>query len=138
MHGNTRILKAETIKLMRTTQWIYNGTNGDNVETAGPLMDAWGLGTQVITATPGRDWIFPGAVMFGHIGNSYGLISDAFMDPQGEFGVVWVTNGPRQGDSFLPSTKSAFLKPETDSFEVIQKYSRAKCIQSKAKHHHHS
>lgn len=45
MHGNTRILKAETIKLMRTTQWIYNGTNGDNVETAGPLMDAWGLGT---------------------------------------------------------------------------------------------
>ena len=30
--GNVTILKAETILQMRTIEWIYNGTNGNNME----------------------------------------------------------------------------------------------------------
>lgn len=43
--GGVTILKPETILRMRTTEWLFNGTNGDNIENAGPIMDAWGLGT---------------------------------------------------------------------------------------------
>ena len=72
-----------------------------------------------MTATKGRDEIFPDAVMFGHIGNSYGLISDSVIDPVNEFGVVWITNGPKIGSDFKNSNKTAFLKPELESFDVI-------------------
>ena len=43
--GSVTILKPETILFMRTTEWLFNGTNGDNIENNGPIMDAWGLGT---------------------------------------------------------------------------------------------
>ena len=66
--------------------------------------------------------------MFGHIGYSYGLIADAFIDPVGEYGIVWVTNGPKTGNNFIPSKESAFLEPESDSFDILQKYSRSKCL----------
>jgi hypothetical protein len=77
---------------MRSTNWIYNGSNGD---TDGNLFGAWGLGSQIITATPGKDMIFPDTIMFGHAGDAYGLISDVFTDPSTGYAAVFITNGPK-------------------------------------------
>jgi|LauGreDrversion4_2_1035121.scaffolds.fasta_scaffold732092_2 hypothetical protein len=64
--------------MMRSINWLNNGTNGDDF---GKLFNSWGLGTQVITATPNKDVIFPGTIMYGHIGDASGLISALFTDP---------------------------------------------------------
>ncbi len=74
-YGNATILHAKTVMEMRTTNWIYDGQNGD---TDNSLFLAWGLATHIITAKPEKDAIFPGAIMFGHAGDAYGLISDNF------------------------------------------------------------
>lgn len=76
--GNVTILQPETVAIMRTTNWLYNGANGD---TDHGLFGAWGIATQIITGTQGKDEIFPNTVMFGHAGDAYGLISDNFLDP---------------------------------------------------------
>jgi hypothetical protein len=40
--GNVTILKPETVMAMRTTNWLYNGTNGDTDDS---LFGAWGIAT---------------------------------------------------------------------------------------------
>ena len=40
--GNVTILQPKTVMTMRTTNWLYNGTNGD---TDGGLFVAWGIAT---------------------------------------------------------------------------------------------
>ncbi len=77
---------------MRSINWFYNGKNG---ETDGNLFQAWGIGTQIITASPGKDVIFPDTIMYGHAGDAYGLISDVFTDPVTGYAVVFITNGPK-------------------------------------------
>jgi len=123
--GNVTILQPETILTMRTTNWLYNGTNGD---TDLDLFHAWGIATQIITGTKGKDMVFPDSVMFGHAGDAYGLISDNFLDPLTGYGVIFMTNGPKNSQYFPYSKKSAFYVPEADTFEVLDKYSRTKCL----------
>jgi hypothetical protein len=123
--GNVTILKPETILAMRTTSWLYNGSNGD---TDGGLFGAWGLATQIITATPGKDEIFPNSIMFGHAGDAYGLISDNFLDPVSGYGLIFMTNGPKTTENFVLSKSSAWYECEEKTYNVLQKYSRSKCL----------
>lgn len=63
---------------MRSINWLYDDSNGDNFDL---LFNSWGLGTQVITAKPNQDIVFPDTIMYGHIGDASGLISALFTDP---------------------------------------------------------
>lgn len=90
--NGTQILKPQTVMTMRSTNWLYNGSNGANDRG---LFLSWGLGSQLITATPGEDEIFPNTLMFGHAGDAYGLFSDVFTDPSTGYAAIFITNGPK-------------------------------------------
>jgi hypothetical protein len=66
------------------------------------------LGSQLITATPGKDLIFPDTIMFGHAGDAYGLISDIFTDPSTGYAAIFITNGPKTKEYLSLSNTSAF------------------------------
>ena len=94
---------------MRSTNWLYNGSNG---ATDKNLFGAWGLGSQLITATPGKDIIFPDTIMFGHAGDAYGLFSDVFTDPSTGYAAIFITNGPKTEEYLPPSKITAFMQVE--------------------------
>ena len=107
--NGTQILNSATVQTMRSTNWLYNGNNGDTDDN---LFGSWGLGTQLITATPGKDFIFPNTLMFGHAGDAYGLISDIFTDPSTGYAAIFITNGPKTTEYFPLSNITAFYKVE--------------------------
>jgi hypothetical protein len=71
---------------------------------------------------------FSDVKMYGHLGDSYGLISYSYIDPSTNFGVIFITNGPKNSQEFKVSDKSSFYEPEADTFDTVAKYSRPKCI----------
>jgi hypothetical protein len=78
--------------------------------------------------------VFPDVKMYGHAGDAYGLISDTYIDPYTNFGVVFITNGPKNSEYFNYSNESAFYEPEARTFDVLAKYSRSNCSDPVEKH----
>jgi len=116
-HPHKKILSSQSLSAMRTAQWKYDGSNGDDYNG---LFRCWGLGLHIITGTPGKDIIFSEtAIMFGHSGDAYGLISDAYVDPVRKAGFVFITNGTGRG--YSTSDRSAFFTIEKQIFEAIDK-----------------
>ncbi len=70
---------------------------------------------------------FPGVKMYGHAGDAYGLISDTYIDPETNYGIIFITNGPKNSDYFKYSNESAFFEPEALTFDALGKYSRPNC-----------
>lgn len=113
-YNNTQIIKNNTLKEMQTPEYIFNGTNGD---TWDGFFLSYGLGLHLITATPGKDMIFPGRKMTGHPGIAYGLLSDLYFDPTGETAVIFVTNGSKK--EFTYGENSSFYQSEEDVFREL-------------------
>jgi CubicO group peptidase (beta-lactamase class C family) len=112
-----QIISKASIKAMSGSQWKFDGTNGDSSDG---LFRNWGLGIHLITNTQGKDEIFSGNVsMLGHSGEAYGLVSDAFVDLNENFGFVFITNGC--GVGYAKSDHSSFYHIEKDIFEAIEK-----------------
>jgi len=115
---STPLLNSVSIAAMRDENWLYNGVNGNNY---GGLFLSWGLGIHRITAKPGNDIVLPGsASMFGHTGEAYGLVSDAYFDTTRKVGFVFITNGV--GDGYQTNTYSAFYTVEQEVFNAIEQY----------------
>jgi CubicO group peptidase (beta-lactamase class C family) len=112
------IISKSSVATMTSTQWKFDGTNGDN---ANGLFRNWGLGIHLITNTKGNDEIFTGDVNIqGHAGVAYGLVSDAFVDLKKGIGFVFITNG--SGKAYAPSDSSSFYAIEKDVFNLIESY----------------
>jgi len=112
------IISKASIKAMASSQWKFDGTNGDS---ANGLFRNWGLGIHLITNTKGNDEIFSGEVsMLGHSGDAYGLVSDAFVDTKKGIGFVFITNG--SGKAYTNSDSSSFYAIEKDVFNIIESY----------------
>ena len=112
------IISKSSVATMTSTQWKFDGTNGDN---ANGLFRNWGLGIHLITNTKGNDEIFSGDVsMLGHSGDAYGLVSDAFVDIKKGVGFVFITNG--SGKAYINSETSSFFAIEKDVFNLIEPY----------------
>lgn len=109
-----RVLKDSTVKLMHTSQWKYNGSNGDNYFG---LFRAWGLGFQILTNSSGGDVFIEGFNMIGHIGESYGLISNMYFDKEKQVGFVLITNGCITPYKY--GAGSSFYAVEEDVFNVL-------------------
>jgi CubicO group peptidase (beta-lactamase class C family) len=114
-----RILKPETIELMHSTQWKFNGGNGDNYQG---MFNEWGLGFHLITNTSGKDVILKDVPMIGHSGDAYGLISNMYFDKKTRFGFIFITNGYSGENGYKTGENSAFYKPEADFFKLLEKY----------------
>ena len=115
-HNGNQILQESTIDEMLSIQWHYNGSNGNNYYG---LFRSWGLGIHRITGTPGNDVVFSNSdLMFGHSGEAYGLVSNAYIDTLNNTGMVFMTNG--NGSGYSTNTLSSFYTVENDVFSAIE------------------
>lgn len=83
MNGGTynkkSILKSDTADLMHSIQWFGNSMDG--------LYKQKGLYFHI------TDNLVPGQRLIGHSAEAYGLIGDAYYDPDTKYGVVFLMNG---------------------------------------------
>lgn len=115
---NVILLAPTSRDAMFANEWTYNGNNGNNYSG---LFRSWGLGIHRITSTPGNDIALPGsASMFGHPGEAYGLVSDAYYDPIRKVGLVFMTNGV--GGGYQTDNNSIFYTVEQEIFNAIENY----------------
>jgi len=86
------LISASTLETMVSTEWDYNGSNGDNYFG---LFNRWGLGVHhANTASGDQICLDQGWGSFiGHPGEAYGLVSDAYYSENGEVSFVFMTNG---------------------------------------------
>lgn len=113
--NGTQILEPETAEMMRSEEWLYNGSNGNDYYG---LFKSWGLGVHRITNTPNSDAVLCiSDFMFGHPGEAYGLVSDVYMDPEQGLGLAFMTNGC--GEGYQIGGESAFYTVEKEIFEVV-------------------
>ncbi len=111
-----QVLQTPSVTAMTTASWQFDGSNGNNYYG---LFRRWGLGTHITTNTPANDIVLPrSSQMFGHPGEAYGLISNAYFDPVRKIGFVFVINGVGVGFSTGPS--SAFYTIEKQVFDSIE------------------
>lgn len=114
LETTTQLISTETMQLMHTPVWTFNGSNGDNYWN---LFNQWGLGIQQTTNAPMGDIVVPGVPMLGHPGEAYGLISDWYFSKDLNAGFVFMTNGSWNGYSF--GTTSAFYTLEEQVFSAV-------------------
>ena len=112
------ILESSTVEEMMTTEWLYDGTNGNNYYG---LFNSWGLGLHKSTNTENQDVVLQlGSPMLGHPGEAYGLVSDAYVDTEKNLGLVLLING--NGSGYSTNNFSAFYSIEKAVFDAINTY----------------
>lgn len=112
--NGTSLLEEATALLMKTVQWTFNGTNGNNYYN---LFNSWGLGLQRTTNTADADIVCPGVPMWGHAGEAYGLVSDSYFSDDDETGIVFITNGC--GVGYTTPANSAYYEVEAEVFNAV-------------------
>lgn len=113
-----RIVKNRTIKKMLKPQWEFNGENASDNEG---FFRSWGLGIQRITEKPLSEKVLKNSeFMAGHSGDAYGLISNAFIDPNRKIGFVMIVNGSGSGYDHAPG--STYIPFEREFFELVDDY----------------
>ena len=111
-----KILNETTVDLMLQPTWEYNGSNGDNFFG---IFNKWGLGLQITTNTKCEDIVFGNEVLYGHIGQAYGLIADMYFNFNHNKGFVFIVNG-YYDETYDVGQNSAFLKIEEEVFNSLE------------------
>lgn len=115
INGQT-VLSSSSVQLMLGNEWTYDGSNGNNYFG---LFNGWGLGVHRIQNTPNGDTVLTGSdEMFGHPGEAYGLVSDAYVDTSRGLGFVFLTNG--SGTGYQVGAQSVFYTVEKDVFTIVE------------------
>lgn len=95
--GNTKtdnFISTKFIKLLQKPTWKFNGKNGN---TENGFYNNWAIGTQVLTPKTNEinfktnkfgNW-------YGHSGDAYGLISDAYFSEKEDAFVIIIANGSK-------------------------------------------
>ena len=114
----SRILKPESVDLMLSRQWRYDGANGDSGYGARQRrFNAWGLGNQQFldVSGPGSgDRLVEGGGFraVGHLGDAYGLYGTFAFDPATRNGIVFLAGGTGFDPAADPGAYSAFSRFE--------------------------
>jgi len=110
------LLSSETLDLMRSMQWSYNGSNGDNYYG---LFNRWGLGLHhANTVADDQICLNQGwGTFIGHPGEAYGLVSDAYFNEENEVALVFMHNGIFGGHQ--NGVQSIYYTVEEDVFNTI-------------------
>jgi CubicO group peptidase (beta-lactamase class C family) len=134
----TRVLREDTVKLMMSPQWTYNGKSGAdaNGDTYKGLMLSWGLGLQIYTdATTtslvgGKGAKEPGGrgdrlveaggfTGVGHFGDAWGLTSIMVFNPTTRDGVVFLVGGPGFNPETTPGKYSSMYRYEEQIIDAL-------------------
>lgn len=116
-YNSEEILSEETVNLMLSEEWNYNGANGDNYFG---LFRNWGLGVHRAEGSPGLDKVFTNTLMIGHPGEAYGLISDLYIEPESGLALAFVSTGYYSGGGYAFAENSIYYAPEEEAFEAIE------------------
>lgn len=114
-------LNTETLAGLKAAQWTHNPSGDGNGNNHNDLFNSWARGLHLAASGLGEDEIIPDVTVspfIGHPGEAYGLISDAYATPDGEWSFVFATNGKRDGFSSGPS--SAYYAVEQDVFAALR------------------
>lgn len=109
--GNVRLLRPASVRTILTPLWRFDGANGD---TSGGFYCAYGLASQIMSATePGcRDGLFAdGRARVGHAGDAYGLKSGLWLDRARGEGVAYFATDVLDADAGL---RSAYTRIEEE------------------------
>jgi CubicO group peptidase (beta-lactamase class C family) len=116
--NGVEILKPSTISQMLETEWLYDGSNGNNYYG---LFNSWGLGLHKSTNTANQDIVLESNTpMIGHPGEAYGLVSDAYVDLEDQHGLIVIING--NGVGYSTGNTSVFYTVEKQIFDAINTY----------------
>ncbi len=116
------IISQQTLQEMKSIQWDFNGSNGDNYFD---LFNRWGLGVHHANLSEddqiclNSEW----GSFIGHPGEAYGLISDAYFSEDGEVAFSFLTNGSFLG--YQSGNTSSYYTVEEALFAVLCTYFNA-------------
>ncbi|WP_203292957.1 serine hydrolase [Luteirhabdus pelagi] len=112
-------ISTAAIEEMKTMQWNYNDSNGDNYFG---LFNRWGLGLHQSNTDTGDTICLDGptGVFIGHPGEAYGLISDAYFSESDPISFVVMTNGSWNGYQF--GNYSSYYTLEESIFTILCDY----------------
>lgn len=82
------LMSSRAFDEMHNAVWIYNGSNGDDYNG---IFKNYAHGNHMSTD------LLPDEMIFGHSGEAYGLIADAYFSLDKEYGIVFITNGGNWG-----------------------------------------
>lgn len=105
VYGATRILSDTTSTRIRQMNWSYDGSNGDNYYG---IFNNYSYGLHKTTE------LLPNQTLYGHPGEAYGLISDAYFSFDNRYAIVFATNGGQWGTG----NYSGWYNVEEDVFQA--------------------
>lgn len=111
-------LGTESLGQLMAPQWSFDGSNGNNYYG---LFNQWSNGLHLAASGWGDDSVIPEldlTPMPGHPGEAYGLISDAYATPDGNWNCVFITNG--KWDGYTSGPASAFYAVEQAVFASLR------------------
>lgn len=116
-----QLLSDNALEELKAVQWAYNDAGSANGNNYYGLFNAWSHGLHVASSGLGADQVIPDVAVspfHGHPGEAYGLISDAYATPNGDWNFVMLTNGKWTG--YSPGTSSAFYAVEEAVFAALK------------------
>lgn len=116
-----QLLSDNALEDLKSVQWAYDDAGSGNGNNYYGLFNAWSHGLHVASSGLGADQVIPEvavAPFHGHPGEAYGLISDAYATPNGEWNFVMLTNGKWSG--YSPGASSAFYAVEEAFFAALR------------------
>jgi CubicO group peptidase (beta-lactamase class C family) len=122
-HAGRQVMAAQSLALMFSEQWRYNGSNGDTLKG---LYHSWGLGTQRFADVRGNMGGMPADGRFnavGHLGEAYGLVATFALDLKKRQGLVSLIGGFGNDPDADPGQQSAHTRAEEKILEAL--YRRA-------------
>mgnify|MGYP002620284821 CR=1 FL=1 len=114
-------LSGPALSELHEQQWAYSASGGGNGNNYYGLFNSWGRGLHLAASGLGEDEVIPDvavAPFIGHPGEAYGLISDAYSTPDGEWSFCFATHGKWEGYSVGPA--SAYYDVEQSVFAALR------------------
>lgn len=119
--GGERLLSGRSVEDMLRPSWTFNA-RGDNGNTAGEadpdgptagLMTAYGLSVHLVDM---RAWGFDEGPerLVGHLGEAYGVLSHALLDPESGDGIVSIITGTADDPARSPPGHSPLYRVEEE------------------------
>ena len=116
-----KILNRDSIAMMLTPQWIFDGTNGD---TCKGVMTSYGLGFYFVDGKTSARLCKNFAIDFvGHTGAAFGLLAGLFFAPKKNFGFLYAANGEPVEEFVDPKSRGIF----SSNFILEEKITDAVC-----------
>lgn len=115
------LLGPDALAELNAQQWSHDPSGNGNGNNYYGLFNAWARGLHLAASGLGEDEVIPEAGVspfIGHPGEAYGLVSDAYATPGGEWNVVLAISGKWDGYGAGPA--SAFYAVEQDVFSALQ------------------